>query len=259
MAHPNFPTNTSMPTDMTSRSSSTATIDASHLDVGYGLHTVVRDIDLVATPGDLVVLIGTNGSGKSTVLKTLAGILTPMHGTVSLLGGPPGRSPRRVAYLPQHPVSSHTLPLRARDVVAMGRYAHLGLFGRATSRDRSIVDDTMLRTGADGFAEKSLRELSGGQQQRTHLAQVLTRQAEVLLLDEPTAGLDIAGKSAIAEIIADERSRGVTVVLATHDLSDAASATTVMLLAQRVVAIGTPAEALRDEYLRECFGFTQPH
>ena len=103
------------------------------------------------------------------------------------------------------------------------------------------------------------RELSGGQQQRTHLAQVPTRQAEVLLLDEPTAGLDIAGKSAVAEIIADERARGVTVVLATHDLSDAASATTVLLLAQRVVAIGTPTEALREEYLRECFGFTQPH
>jgi len=248
-----------MPTDVTSRSSSPETIDASHLDVGYGLHTVVRDIDLVATPGDLVALIGTNGSGKSTLLKTLAGILTPMSGTVAVLGGPPGRTPRRVAYLPQHPVSSHTLPLRARDVVAMGRYAHLGLFGRSTARDRSIVDDTMLRTGAVGFAEKSLRELSGGQQQRTHLAQVLTRQAEVLLLDEPTAGLDIAGKSAVAGIIADERARGVTVVLATHDLSDAESATTVMLLAQRVVAIGTPAEALRDEYLRECFGFTQPH
>ncbi|MGA1404477.1 MAG: metal ABC transporter ATP-binding protein, partial [Ilumatobacteraceae bacterium] len=185
-----------MPIDMTNLSSSPETICASHLDVGYGLHTVVRDISLMTAPGDLVALIGTNGSGKSTLLKTLAGILTPMHGTVSVLGGPPGRTPRRVAYLPQHPVSSHTLPLRARDVVAMGRYAHLGLFGRSTARDRSIVDNTMLRTGADGFAEKSLRELSGGQQQRTHLAQVLTRQAEVLLLDEPTAGLDIAGKSA---------------------------------------------------------------
>jgi ABC-type Mn2+/Zn2+ transport system ATPase subunit len=244
---------------MNSHSSPTTTIEASRLDVGYGLHTVVHDINLVTAPGDLVALIGTNGSGKSTLLKTLAGMLPPMHGSVSVLGEAPGRSPRRVAYLPQHPVSSHTLPLRARDVVAMGRYAHLGLFGRATARDRSIVNDTMHRTGIDDFAEKSLRELSGGQQQRTHLAQVLTRQAEVLLLDEPTAGLDIAGKAAVAEIIADERARGVTVVLATHDLSDAATATAVMLLAQRVVAFGSPAEALRDEHLRECFGFTQPH
>ena len=244
---------------MNSPSSVATSIVASQLDVGYGLHTVVRDINFVTAPGDLVALIGTNGSGKSTLLKTLAGMLTPMSGSVTVLGGAPGQSPRRVAYLPQHPVSSHTLPLRARDIVAMGRYAHLGLFGRVGARDHAIVDLTMRRTGTESFAEKSLRELSGGQQQRTHLAQVLTRQAEVLLLDEPTAGLDIGGKSAVAEIIADERARGVTVVLATHDLSDAASATTVMLLAQRVVAIGTPAEALRDEYLRECFGFTQPH
>ena len=244
---------------MNSHSSSPATISASHLDVGYGLHTVVRDIDFVTAPGDLVALIGTNGSGKSTLLKTLAGMLTPMHGTVSVLGGAPGRSPRRVAYLPQHPVSSHTLPLRARDVVAMGRFAHLGLFRRATAHDRSIVHNTMIRTGANEFAEKSLRELSGGQQQRTHLAQVLSREAEVLLLDEPTAGLDLSGKAAVAEIIAQERARGTTVVVATHDLQDAETASAVMLLAQRVVAFGPPSVALRDEHLRECFGFTQPH
>lgn len=235
------------------------TIIAEQLDVGYGLHTVVRGIEFQTRPGDLIALIGTNGSGKSTLLKTLAGMLPALNGGVSVLGEPPGRSPRRVAYLPQHPVSSHTLPLRARDVVAMGRYAHLGLFGRATVTDRTIVDDTMRRTGALDFADKSLRELSGGQQQRTHLAQVLARQAEVLLLDEPTAGLDMSGKAAIAGIIADERARGVTVVVATHDLGDASDATAVMLLAQRVVAFGPPTEALNDDNVRECFGFTQPH
>lgn len=240
-------------------SNAATTITASHLDVGYGLHTVVRDIGFEARAGDLIVLIGTNGSGKSTLLKTLAGMLPVMHGDVRVLDERPGDAPKRVAYLPQHPVSSHTLPLRARDVVAMGRFAHLGLFKPANSSDKSIVAETMRRTGADQFAEKSLRELSGGQQQRTHLAQVLARQAEVLLLDEPTAGLDISGKAAVAEVIAGERARGVTVVLATHDLADATSATAVMLLAQRVVSFGPPSEALRDEHLRECFGFTQPH
>jgi ABC-type Mn2+/Zn2+ transport system ATPase subunit len=91
------------------------------------------------------------------------------------------------------------------------------------------------------------------------LAQVLARQAEVLLLDEPTAGLDLSGKYAIGEIIAAERARGVTVVLATHDLQDAESATAVMLLAQRVVAFGPPSVALSDDNVRACFGFTQPH
>jgi ABC-type Mn2+/Zn2+ transport system ATPase subunit len=235
------------------------TISATRLDVGHGLHSVVRDISMRVHAGELIVLIGTNGSGKSTLIKTLAGMIAPQHGEVTVLGTPPGGTPRRVAYLPQHPVSSHTLPLRARDIVAMGRYAHLGLFRRATRVDHEIVDDSMRRTGATEFADQPLRALSGGQQQRTHLAQVLSRQAEVLLLDEPTAGLDLSGKHAIAEIIAAERARGVTVVLATHDLHDAESATAVMLLAQRVVAFGPPNQALSDANVRECFGFTQPH
>ena len=236
-----------------------STISADHLCVGYGKHPVVSGVNLELQAGSLLVLIGTNGSGKSTLLKTLAGLITPVHGDLHVLGEPAGKLPTRVAYLPQHPVSSHTLPLRVRDVVAMGRFAHLGLLKRATSTDREIVIDSMQRTGIDEHSEEPIRDLSGGQQQRTHLAQVLARQAEILLLDEPTAGLDINGRKAVADLIASERARGVTVVMATHELADAEQATSVMLLAQRVVAMGTPQEALRDEYLRECFGFTQPH
>ena len=234
-------------------------IHASSLAVGYGKRPVVDNISLNLQPGELLVLIGTNGSGKSTLLKTLAGLIHPMHGELSLLGSAPGQLPTRVAYLPQHPVSSHTLPLCVQDVVAMGRYAHLGLFKRSTDADRLIVLESMKRTGIDSHANDPIRDLSGGQQQRTHLAQVLAPQAEVLLLDEPTAGLDLNGRQAVADLIATERARGVTVVLATHELADAESANAVMLLAQRVVALGAPSEALRDEYLRECFGFTQPH
>jgi ABC-type Mn2+/Zn2+ transport system ATPase subunit len=236
-----------------------STISADHLCVGYGKHPVVSGVNLELQAGSLLVLIGTNGSGKSTLLKTLAGLITPVHGDLHVLGEPAGKLPTRIAYLPQHPVSSHTLPLCVQDVVAMGRYAHLGLFKRSTDADRTIVLESMKRTGIDGQANEPIRDLSGGQQQRTHLAQVLARQAEILLLDEPTAGLDLNGRKAVAELIASERARGVTVVMATHELADAESANLVMLLAQRVVSLGAPAEALRDEYLRECFGFTQPH
>ena len=236
-----------------------STISADHLCVGYGKHPVVSGVNLELQPGSLLVLIGTNGSGKSTLLKTLAGLITPVHGDLHVLGEHAGKLPTRVAYLPQHPVSSHTLPLRVQDVVAMGRFAHLGLLKRASSVDREIVITSMRRTGIHEHSEKPIRDLSGGQQQRTHLAQVLARQAEILLLDEPTAGLDINGRTAVADLIASERARGVTVAMATHELADAEQATSVMLLAQRVVAMGTPQEALRDEYLRECFGFTQPH
>jgi ABC-type Mn2+/Zn2+ transport system ATPase subunit len=256
-----FPTNTSIATNNMTSADHTphCTVHAEGLSVGYEHHTIVADVDLHLMSGELVALIGTNGSGKSTLLKTLAGLLTPLAGEVRILGEHPGRSPKRVAYLPQHPVSSHTLPLRARDVVAMGRYAHLGLLRRESSHDREVVRASVERTGAEEFAHLPLRELSGGQQQRTHLAQVLAREAEVLLLDEPTAGLDIAGKGAVARIIAEERARGTTVVVATHDLEEAGAASSVMLLAQCVVAFGPPAVALRDDYLRECFGFTQPH
>ena len=237
----------------------TATISADHLCVGYGKHPVVEGVMLDMHPGELLVLIGTNGSGKSTLLKTLAGLIDPVHGDLHVLGQHAGQLPTRVAYLPQHPVSSHTLPLQVRDVVTMGRFAHLGLFRRTSSSDRAIVSSAMQRTGIDAQANKPIRDLSGGQQQRTHLAQVLAREAEILLLDEPTAGLDINGRKLVAELIAAERARGVTVVMATHELADAEQATSVMLLAQRVVSMGPPQEALRDEYLRECFGFTQPH
>ena len=237
----------------------TATISADHLCVGYGKHPVVEGVMLDMHPGELLVLIGTNGSGKSTLLKTLAGLIHPVHGDLHVLGQHAGQLPTRVAYLPQHPVSSHTLPLQVRDVVTMGRFAHLGLFKRTSSSDRDIVSSAMQRTGIDAQANKPIRDLSGGQQQRTHLAQVLAREAEILLLDEPTAGLDINGRKLVAELIAAERARGVTVVMATHELADAEHATSVLLLAQRVVSMGPPQEALRDECLRECFGFTQPH
>ena len=236
-----------------------ASISASSLAVGYGHRPVVADIDLALLPGQLLVLVGTNGSGKSTLLKTLAGLVAPQEGELTVLGQSAGSSPARVAYLPQHPVSSHTLPLRARDVVAMGRFARRGLLGRMTPEDSAIIDASMARTGAEAFPDTSLRDLSGGQQQRVHLAQVLTRQADVLLLDEPTAGLDVNGRQLVADLVAEERRRGVTVVMATHELSDADTADMVLLLAQRVVSQGAPAEALTDAALRECFGFTQPH
>ncbi|MFZ9985139.1 MAG: metal ABC transporter ATP-binding protein [Ilumatobacteraceae bacterium] len=236
-----------------------STIRAEHLTVGYGHRAVVDHIDFTLEPGDLLVLIGTNGSGKSTLLKTLAGLIEPVSGNIDVSGGRAGSQPKTVAYLPQHPVSSHTLPLCVHDVVGMGRFARLGLFGRSNDDDRRVVLESMRRTGIDSQADRPLRDLSGGQQQRAQLAQVLTREANVLLLDEPTAGLDITGRRLVNDIIEQERLRGVTVVMATHELSDAERATSVMLLAQRVVAFGPPAEALRDVHLRECFGFTQPH
>lgn len=234
-------------------------IRARELSVGYLSRPVLEDVSVDLGAGGLLCLIGTNGSGKSTILKTLAGLLAPVAGSVEVLGAPPGRQPARVVYLAQRPASSFMLPIRAADVVAMGRFAHLGLLRRQRGVDRRAVDEAIERMGVDAFRDIPMMELSGGQQQRTHLAQALARRADVLLLDEPTAGLDPQGRDVFARAVATERARGCAVVMATHDLDDADDADFVMLLAGRIVAAGPPASVLTDENLRASFGFTGPH
>lgn len=234
-------------------------IEAQCLCVGYRNDTVVHDLDLTVAPGDLLVLMGTNGSGKSTFLRTVAGLQPPTGGAVQIFGDTPGQHPDRVAYLAQRPNTALGLPLRAADVVAMGRFARLGLLRRAGRDDRAVCAAAMERLGVDEFADAAIGELSGGQQQRVYLAQALVRQADLLLIDEPTAGLDQNGRQVVTQVIDEERAKGVAVVMATHDLGDAEHATHAVLLARRVIAAGPPAEVLTDQHLRECFGFTDRH
>lgn len=234
-------------------------IHAEDLAVGFDRHVVVDDISLDVQPGGLVVLMGTNGSGKSTILRTLAGLLEPVSGEVQVLGQWPGEQAGRVAYLPQHPKSLATLPLRACDVVRMGRYARLGLLKRAGAEDREAVENAMTRMSVTQFRDRPLHALSGGQQQRVHLAQILARNADVVLLDEPTAGLDAQGRKAVARMVQEERDAGHCVVMATHDLADAEPADTVLLLAHRLIAQGPAHEVLTDANLRATYGFTDRH
>jgi len=234
-------------------------LEAEHLAVGYNDHAVIEHVDLTLQPGGLLCLIGTNGSGKSTLLKTIAGLLAPVDGSIRVLGQRPGALPARVAYLSQHPARSFTLPLRAADVVAMGRFADLGLVRRMRPIDHTLCAEAIDRMGVGTFVNRPLMELSGGQRQRTHLAQALARRADLLLLDEPTAGLDIEGRETIARAIAQERARGCAVVMSTHDIDDADTADHVLLLAGRIVASGKPADVLTDEHLRASFGSTGHH
>jgi ABC-type Mn2+/Zn2+ transport system ATPase subunit len=236
-----------------------ALIKTDDLAVGFDRHVVVDCINLSVERGGLVVLMGTNGSGKSTILRTLAGLLEPVSGDCRVLGDWPGSHADGVAYLPQHPKSLATLPLRASDIVRMGRFASLGLFSRMSSGDKIAVERAMERMGVGQFRNKPMHALSGGQQQRVHLAQVLAREADVVLLDEPTAGLDAQGRKAVARMVEDERAAGRCVVMATHDLVDAEPADTVLLLAHRLIAQGPPTEVLTDENLRACYGFTDRH
>lgn len=229
-------------------------VAARGLSVGYASRAVVADVNLRLGPGESVALVGVNGSGKSTLLKTLAGLLDPVAGDLTVFGAPPGHSPLRVGYLGQFHSVGGLLPMQVRDVVTMARYRHRGLLGRLTRADRQAVEGAMERLSIGALASKPLRSLSGGQQQRVYLAHALAREADLLLLDEPTSGLDAGAIERYGELIREELARGAAVVTATHDVRDAARATQVMLLAGRVVASGAPSHVLTPERLAEAFG-----
>lgn len=231
-----------------------ARVFARQLDIGYDQETVVAGIDLELSAGQALALVGTNGSGKSTLLKTMVGLLPPRRGDLQVLGTRPGGAPGQIAYLSQFHNTGFILPLRAEDVVRMGRFSARGLLGRMMQEDDELVKTAMRTMGVDSLDDQPLRLLSGGQQQRVYLAQVLARRADLLVLDEPTSGLDAAGREVYLQAMQAERERGATVIAATHDIQEAAASDCVMLLARRVVACGSPQEVLTPGALLETFG-----
>jgi ABC-type Mn2+/Zn2+ transport system ATPase subunit len=231
-------------------------IAANDLVVGYGAERVVEGITLSLLPGQALALVGTNGSGKSTLLKTLLGLIPSVGGSLEVLQGSPGSRPKRIAYLRQAHGARFVVPIRAIEVVRMGRFASLGLLGRTSDRDRQLVRDAMAHMEITDLADQPLQSLSGGQQQRVYLAQVLAHDADLLVLDEPTAGLDMGGRERYLALVDAARARGAAVVTATHDIGEAAACDQVLLLNRRIVAQGPPAEVLQADRLLETFGIT---
>jgi ABC-type Mn2+/Zn2+ transport system ATPase subunit len=229
-------------------------VEADGLAVGYRGTAVVDELTFTVRPGDLLALVGTNGSGKSTLLRTIVGLLPPVDGGLRVVAGGAQQGAGAIAYVGQSHRSDFVLPLRSRDLVRMGRYAARGLLGRFSPEDDRLVDDAMARMDVTDLASRPLTELSGGQQQRTRLAQALAHRAELLVLDEPTAGLDAAARGTYERAVAEERARGAAVVVATHDIGEAERASEVLLLAGRVVAQGAPATVLVADNLLDAFG-----
>lgn len=229
-------------------------IKTDNLSVGYEGKSVVSALCLDIKAGTSLALVGVNGSGKSTLLKTIAGLIAPIDGDISVLGGKPGAKPAEIAYLSQFHESGSILPLRAADVVRMARYSRLGLVGRETARDRELVAQAMEEMGVGAFAHNPLHELSGGQRQRVFLAQALARDAKLFLLDEPAAGLDHGAQETYRQALRARKQNGAAVLIATHDLEEARACDAALLLAHRVVAYGAPAAVLTAGNLRDTFG-----
>ena len=233
---------------------STSCVIAHNLDIGYQGEVIVPDVNFELTCGQSLALVGINGSGKTTLLKTIVGLLPPIKGNIRVLGNPPGRNPHQLAYLSQYHEAGFILPLRVKDVVQMGRFTDKGLFGRMTIEDESIIDHSLERMGVEDLRDSPLRLLSGGQQQRVYMAQVLARQADLIILDEPTSSLDAAGRDLFSRIMDEECKRGAMIIIATHNINLASECNQAMLLAHEVVAVGPGDEILTPETLLKTFG-----
>lgn len=231
---------------------------AQQLAFAYGSTAVLTAVDLELSAGDFGALLGPNGSGKSTLLRLLLGRLSPTAGQVLLSGRPVLSRPsleraRLVGYLPQEVSPSYEFTVA--EVVLMGRFPHL-LFGLESADDVAVAERSLQRTATDHLADRVFNTLSGGEKQRVLLASVLAQEPEVLLLDEPTAALDIHHQHEVMELLSQLHEDGLAILMVTHDLNLAARYCPKLWLLHegRIVASGPPEDVLQIDQLRRVYG-----
>lgn len=229
-------------------------LEVSHLALRYDGLRALDDITFVVNSGERIAVVGPNGAGKSTLFKVIAGILPATSGTVNISGGGPAGH-ICIAYLPQRSHVDWRFPVNVADVVMMGRISRLGLLRWPRPRDWELVHQALQVVGLDDLASRQIGELSGGQQQRMFIARALAQEAELMLMDEPFTGLDAPSQEAIFSIVETLAQRGVTLLVAMHDLNLAAEHfEKAMLLNRRIVALGPPEQAFLPEHLLAAYG-----
>ena len=238
----------------------TLQLRAEGISFAYQDKSVLNEIDLAIKPGELVGLIGPNGSGKSTLIKCLSRVLVPQRGRVWLDGHTlasldPQQIARHIAVVPQ----AVELPpgFTAFEIVLMGRVPHLDWWQNENARDKEIARAAMEATGTWLLAERLVNQLSGGERQRVVIARALAQEPEVLLLDEPTAHLDVKHQIEVMELVRRlNRERGLAVLVVFHDLNLAAQYCSRLVLFKegRVYKTGSPREVIAPDVLREVYG-----
>ena len=224
---------------------------------GYDAADVIRDVALTIPRGEFVGLVGPSGAGKSSLLKAMLGGLPRLSGRVSVGGEAvtPGRPPAGVGYVPQVETVDWTFPVTVADVVTMGRVRRMWPLPWPSREDRRATDAMLERLGLAGLARRHIRELSGGQQQRVFLARALIGEPGILILDEPTASVDVKTRDDILHLLAELNRQGTTVILSTHELNAvAAHLPFVVCVNGGVVAQGSPLEVFTAPILSETFG-----
>nr|WP_276256829.1 metal ABC transporter ATP-binding protein [Halovivax sp. TS33] len=231
-------------------------IELTNVDFGYTTTPVVEDISLRIDPSEYAAVVGPNGSGKSTLMKLMLGLLRPNEGVAELFGEPSHQfdDGSRIGYVAQHASASKEMPITVREVVKMGRFPHIG-FGRLSRKDWGIVYQALDTVGMTAFADRRVTQLSGGQRQRAFIARALASEADLLVLDEPTVGVDIESVEAFYDLLDSLNDDGITILLIEHDLSAVTQhAERVICLNREIYFDGPTAEFVESDALARAFG-----
>ncbi len=228
--------------------SPSALVSLDHVTFGYDGAPVLKDVTYAVEPGAFTGIVGPSGSGKTSLLRLLLGTVTAHHGTVTRTPG------LAVSYVPQLETVNWNFPVTVHECVLMSR-ASRRLLPWATAQERADVATVLERLGIADLGQRHIRELSGGQQQRMFIARALVRRPALLLMDEPTSGVDVATRHEVLHLLDDLNRGGLAIVLTTHDLNGmAAHLPHLVALQQRVIAMGTPQEVIVPSVLEQVFG-----
>ena len=230
-------------------------LEVRDLTVDRGAVRALEGVSVRIPWGRLVAIVGPNGAGKSTFLQAVLGLVPLVRGDV-VLGTGSGRAARRsVVHVPQRSQVDWDFPLTVEDVVRQGRWPWLGLLGRFRDEDTERVEEALVRTGLSALRRRGIDELSGGQQQRMFLARALAQAGDLLLLDEPFAGVDASTEDVLLEVLHEQRDAGRTVLVVHHDLSTVQrAADDVLILNRELIASGPVDAVLRPDTLARAYG-----
>lgn len=238
----------------------TPIIKFSHASFGFPGVIALEDISLEICEGEFIGVIGPNGSGKTTLCRAVLGLLRPIEGTLQIFDCACEElrchHRARIGYLPQKGVLDRNFPITVLEAVMMGRYGVLGLLRRPRAADRAIAVEALDNVGMLEHRDEALGQLSGGQQQRVLIARALAQQPQVLLLDEPTTGVDIPTQRSVLELVGRlHQELGLTVLLVTHDINAIRPyVDRLVLLKTRLFAAGSPETVLMPEVLQQVYG-----
>lgn len=236
-----------------------AVVQIRGLTCGYDKREVLSDVTLDIMEGDFVGLLGPSGSGKTTLLRTILGAVDIFQGQVVVEGVPTSQQRTKVGYVPQLETIDWNFPVTVQEVVMMGRTMDKRFFPWYSREDRMLAAEMMERLGISELANRHIRELSGGQQQRVFLARALVGSRRILLLDEPTSGVDIKTRDDVMHVLHELNHQGITIIMTTHEINAVAvHLPWIVCLNGRVLAEGPPTEVITSEILKLTYGADMP-